>query len=162
MPIRRAITSALQLARPVPADGGQARIRIVKTYKDRRVIAAKATRSFLIGPLGIRRNAVVLPSGYRLTECNVPSQIMREPDGRIRISFMHQAPGQAALMLKATRGAATGDSAKSRALTDASSWEPPPAQGSTERDRLSERAHVGPRYYLFPERSGDARLQSFA
>ncbi|MDQ2919464.1 MAG: hypothetical protein M3R10_06265 [Verrucomicrobiota bacterium] len=128
----------VQLARPVPADGGQARIRIIKTYKDAKSYRGEGDAIVFDRPLGIRRNAVVLPSGYRLTECNVPSQILSEPDGRIRISFMHQAPGQAALVLKATTGA---DATKPRALTDARSWEPPPAKGPTERERLSERAH---------------------
>jgi hypothetical protein len=54
---------------------------------------------------------------------------------------MHQAPAPAALILKAKGGAQTGDAAKPRPLTDARSWEPPPAQGPTERERLTERAH---------------------
>jgi hypothetical protein len=62
-------------------------------------------------------------------------------DGRIRISFMHQAPGAAALIIKAKPGAPTGDAVKPRPPTDARSWEPPPSQGPTERERLSERAH---------------------
>ncbi len=128
----------VQLARPVPADGGQARIRIIKTYKDAKSYRGEGDAIVFDRPLGIRRNAIVLPTGYRLTECNVPSQILSEPDGRIRISFMHQGPGQAALVLKATTGA---DATKPRALTDARSWEPPPAKGPTERERLSERAH---------------------
>jgi hypothetical protein len=67
--------------------------------------------------------------------------VLAEPDGRIRISFMHQAPGQAALILIAIPGAQTGDSAKPSPLTDARSWEPPPSKGPTEKERLSERAH---------------------
>jgi hypothetical protein len=90
----------VDLARPVPADGGQARIRIVKTYKDAKSYRTEGEAIVFERPLGIRRNAVVLPSGYRLIECNVPSQVLSEPDGRTRISFMHQAPGQAALILK--------------------------------------------------------------
>ncbi len=128
----------VQLARPVPADGGQARIRIVKTYKDAKSYRREGEAIIFDRPLGIRRNAVVLPSGYRLTECNVPSQVLGEPDGRTRISFMHQAPGQAALVLKASPGAQV---TKSRPLTEARSWEPPPEKGPTERERLGERAH---------------------
>jgi len=29
---------------------------------------------------------------YQLTDSNMPSQVTSEPDGRILISFMHQAP----------------------------------------------------------------------
>jgi hypothetical protein len=131
----------VHLARPVPPDGGQARLRIVKTYKDAKSYFRQGDGIVFDRPLGIRRNAVVLPAGYQLTDCNVPSQVTSEPDGRIRISFMHQAPGTAALILKAKPGAPTGDAAKPRPLTSARSWEPPPSQGPTERERLSERAH---------------------
>lgn len=131
----------VHLARPVPPDGGQARLRIVKTYQDAKSYFRQGDAIVFDRPLGIRRNTVVLPAGYQLTECNVPSQVLTEPDGRIRISFLHQAPGAAALVVKARPGAPTGDAAKPRPLTTARSWEPPPAQGPTERERLAERAH---------------------
>jgi hypothetical protein len=131
----------VHLARPVPPDGGQARVRIVKTYKDPKSYFRKDDGIVFDRPLGIRRNSVVLPAGYQLTDCNVPSQVTSEPDGRLRISFMHQAPGAAALIVKAKPGAPTGDAAKPRPLTNARSWEPPPSQGPAERARLSERAH---------------------
>jgi hypothetical protein len=131
----------VHLARPVPPDGGQARLHIVKTYKDAKSYTRQGDAIVFDRPLSIRRNAVVLPTGYQLTDCNVPSQITSEPDGRIRISFLHQAPGPAALVVKARPGAPTGDAAKPRPLTGARSWEPPPAQGPTDRERLAERAH---------------------
>jgi len=130
----------VHLARPVPADGGQARLRIVKTYKDAKSYFVQGDGIVFDRPLGIRRNAVVLPAGYQLTECNVPSQVTSEPDGRIRISFMHQAPGPAALVLKAKPGASRAV-AKPRPPSNARSWEPPQQQGPTELERLSERAH---------------------
>jgi len=131
----------VHLARTVPAEGGQARIRIVKTYKDAKSYRREGDGIVFDRPLGIRRNAVVLPLGYQLVECNVPSQFLAEPDGRTRLSFMHQAPGPAGLILKAKLGAQTGDAAKPRALTDARSWEPPSPKGPTERARLTERAY---------------------
>src|SRR5439155_8093881 len=131
----------VHLARPVPADGGQARLRIIKTYKDPKSYYKEGDAIVFNRPLGIRRNAVVLPAGYQLTDCNVPSQVLSEPDGRVRISFMHQAPGEAALIVKAKPGAQTGAAARPHPLTNARSWEPPPSQGPAERARLSERAH---------------------
>src|SRR5262249_54062655 len=65
---------------------------------------------------------------------------LSDPDGRIRLTFMNQTPGPAALVIKARPGAPTGDAARPRPLTAKRSWEPPPAQGPTERARLSERA----------------------
>ena len=143
-PLKYHVTgSALEvhLARPVPAGGGQARLRITKTYKDAKNYRRDGEGLVFDRPIGIRHAAIVLPTGYQLTECNVPSQVLAEPDGRIRISFMHQAPGPAGLVLKAKPGAQTGEAARPRALTAARSWEAPPSQGPTERARLAERAH---------------------
>jgi hypothetical protein len=130
----------IHLARAVPAAGGQARLRIVKTYKDAASYFRDGAQIVFKRGLGIRRNVVVLPAGYQLTECNVPSQVLSLDDGRVEISFMHQAPGEAALVVKAKPGAQTGEVAKPRPLTNARSWEGP-GQGATERARLSERAH---------------------
>ncbi len=47
----------------------------------------------------------------------------------------------ARLVLKARPGAAAGAEAAPAPLTNARSWESPPAQGPTERARLTERAH---------------------
>jgi hypothetical protein len=143
-PLKYDITSSaivVQLARPVPADQGQARLRITKTYKDAKNYRRDGDGLIFDRPMGIRHGAIVLPAGYQLTECNVPSQVLAEADGRIRVSFMHQAPGPAAMILKAKPGEPTGDAAKPRPLTNARSWETPAAQGPTERARLSERAH---------------------
>ena len=149
----------VHLARPVPPDGGQARIHIVKTYKDAKSYFRQGDGIVFDRPLGIRRDAVVLPAGYQVTDCNVPSQVTSEPDGRIRISFMHQAPGAAALIVKARSGAPTGAAAKPRPLTDARSWEPPPPQGPTERARFSERAHQDRDIVYFLQSPGDQCVQ---
>jgi hypothetical protein len=138
---QRADGLQIQLARPVPRDGGQARLRIVKTYKDAKSYRRDGETLVFERAIGIRHAAFVLPAGYRPTACNVPSQVLSEADGRIRVSFVHQAPGPAALVLRAARGAPSGDAAKPRPLTTARSWESPPTQGPTERARLSERAH---------------------
>jgi len=131
----------VHLARPVPADGGQARVRVIKTYKDPLSYYREGDAIVFKRGLGIRRNVVVLPAGYQLTACNVPSQVLSLPDGRVQISFMHQAPGEAALLMRAVPGAQTGDAAKPHRPTEGRSWEPPPSQGPTERARLAERAH---------------------
>jgi hypothetical protein len=47
---------------------------------------------------------VVLPKGYVLVECNYPSQVAQEADGRIRISFFNVTPGEAPLKLRAAPG----------------------------------------------------------
>jgi hypothetical protein len=130
----------VHLARRVP-DDGQARLRITKTYADPKSYRRDGAAIVFDRAIGIRHAAFVLPTGYRLLECNVPSQVLSEPDGRVRVSFMHQAPGAAALVIKAAPGALVGDAAKPRPPTNARSWESPPSQGPTERVRVSERAH---------------------
>src|SRR5262249_26164086 len=52
----------VHLARPVPPDGGQAPIRILKTYKDAKSYYRQGDGIVFDRPLGIRRNAVVLPA----------------------------------------------------------------------------------------------------
>lgn len=88
------------LARPVP-DGGEARIRIIKTYKDPKSYFKDGDAIVFDRPLGIKRNAVVLPPTYELVACNIPSQILEEPDGRVGISFMNMYPGSAPLVVRA-------------------------------------------------------------
>jgi hypothetical protein len=131
------------LLRPVPQKG-QGRIRIDKTVK---TVTGSAGYSLTQGlgvfteALNTRRGIVVLPAGFALVACNMPSQVLTEPDGRVSVAFMNQAPGEATLVVKIRRGAQTGPSAAPTPLTTARSWEPPPAQGPTERTRLAERAH---------------------
>ncbi|MGC2530133.1 MAG: hypothetical protein WA639_20490 [Candidatus Acidiferrum sp.] len=128
----------ISLARPVPPEG-QGRVLIVKTYKDAKSYYREGDAIVFNRPLGIKRNKVVLPDGYELVGCNVPSQILSEPDGRISISFMNASAGEAPLILRAKLGAQTGAAAPPPA-TQTRSWESP-FQGETERARLSERAH---------------------
>ena len=129
----------VQLARPVPPEG-QGRMLILKTYKDAKSYFRDGETIVFNRPLGIKRNSVVLPPGYELVGCNVPSQVLTEQDGRVAISFMNGSAGEAPLILRAKLGARTGPSAAPHPLTQSRSWESP-FQGETERQRLSERAH---------------------
>ena len=52
--------------------------------------------------LSIRRNAIVLPAGYELVACNVPSQVLSE-GGRIVVSFMNAEPDDASLTIRARK-----------------------------------------------------------
>jgi hypothetical protein len=93
----------IHLPRSVPADGGQVRLLIEKTYKDPKSYFREGEAIVFSRSLGIKRNAVVLPPGYELTSCNVPSQVLSEPDGRITISFWNTGPDAAPLKLTAKR-----------------------------------------------------------
>ena len=84
------------LARPVPAEG-EARILIDKTYYDPKSYFEENGLLVFSRPLGIKRNAIVLPLGYEVVSCTVPSQVIEESDGRISLSFWNSMPGDAAL-----------------------------------------------------------------
>jgi hypothetical protein len=128
------------LARPVPA-GGETRLRIDKTYRDTKSYYREDGLIVFARGLGIKRNAVVLPAGYELVACNVPSQILTGSDGRIAVSFLNTYPVEAPLVVKARRlpkapaTPAEAAPAKGRgSLASASS-------GESMASRLSERAH---------------------
>lgn len=127
------------LARPVPTHG-QARILIVKTYKDVKSYYMEGKTIVFDRPLYVPRNKVVLPLGYEVVGSSVPSQILTERDGRIAVSFMHAGAGEAPLVLRAIKDAQTGPAALPKAPTTQRSWESP-FDGQTEQERLSERAH---------------------
>ena len=130
-------TIAVTLARPVPRDG-QGRIRIDKTVRDAVHYVVVDGTGTLTAVLPARRGSLALPAGYELVACNLPSQVLMMPDGRIAVSFMVQTPGPTTLVVKTRGGIKTSPPTP---LTDGRSWEPPPAQGPTERTRLGERAH---------------------
>ena len=128
----------VHLARPVPVDG-QARMLILKTYKDAKSYYREGDAIVFNRSLSIPRNSVVLPAGYELVACNVPSQVLAEPDGRIAISFMNSSGAEAPLIVKGKPGAQLSTLAQ-RPASSAKSWEAP-FEGETEQERLSERAH---------------------
>jgi hypothetical protein len=127
-------------------EGGETRLRIVKTYRDAKSYYREGDLVVFNRGLGIKRNAVVLPAGYEFVACNVPSQILTERDGRIAISFLNTYPVEAPLVVKArplanapAPPAAGGAPATGKVRTPA-----PPAGASpipSAAARLSERAH---------------------
>lgn len=127
------------LARPVP-EHGQGRIVIIKTYADPKSYFNDDKGIVFDRPLGIRRNKVVLPAGYEVAGLTVPAQIRTEADGRIAVSFLHAGSGESPLVIHAVKDAQTGAAARPKAPTSQKSWESP-FQGTTEEERMDERAH---------------------
>lgn len=89
----------IKLARPITT-GVEYRLKIDKTYKDPKSYFTEAGKIVFDRPLGIKRNSVVLPKGYELIKCNYPSQVMLEPDGRIKISFLNVGSAEVPLHLE--------------------------------------------------------------
>ena len=137
----------IRLARPVPTEG-EARLLIDKTYYDPKSYYEDNGLIVFARPLGIKRNAVVLPAGYELVSCNVPSQVIEEADGRISISFWNALPAEAPLVVKARKGmpivAATG-AQQGRSLgqrtEESTRAQPAVAPPPSPLLPLSERAH---------------------
>ncbi len=127
------------LSRAVP-ERGQGRVLIIKTYKDAKSYHRDGDAIVFDRPLGVKRNKVVLPPGYEVTELTVPSQILTEKDGRIAISFLNPGGGEAPLVVRAIKDAQTGAAALPKKPTQERSWESP-FTGETEEERLAERAH---------------------
>jgi hypothetical protein len=133
----------VELARPVPT-GGEGRIRIIKTYKDPKSYFRDGSTIVFDRPLGVTRNAVVLPPGFEIVSCNIPSQVLEEADGRVGISFINTYPGQAPLVLRAVaipnfKAPPPATAAKS-ASRPAPPVDPPPAFQPMDQIRVPERA----------------------
>jgi len=111
------------------ARDGETRILIDKTYYDTasyRMLGAGGDTLAFDRSLGIKRNAVVLPVGFELISVNFPSQILQEPDGRLKVSFLNNTPSEAPLQIRSRRA---------RAIAAASQLP------NELRRRLDERAH---------------------
>lgn len=134
----------VHLARPVPK-GGEARVLIDKTYRDAKSYFRDGDTIVFDRSLGIRRNAVVLPAGYRLISCNVPSQVMATADGRVMITFMNASAAAAPLVIRAKPGLApfTLKLPTSRGTAN-------PGALASQAARLSDRAHQDREIVYFP------------
>ncbi len=134
----------VHLARPVPK-GGEGRVLIDKTYKDPKSYFRDGDTIVFDRSLGIRRNAVVLPPGYRLVSCNVPSQVMPTADGRIMITFLNTSAAAAPLVIRAKQGLAAFNPKIPSAMGAAST-----TTMASQIARLSDRAHQDREIVYFP------------
>lgn len=129
----------VELARPVP-EGGEARIRILKTYKDAKSYYREGDAVVFNRPLGIRRNAVVLPKNYELLAASIPVQVIEEADGRLAASFMNIYPGEAPLIIKARPVAAARVEPRPQGVVAATPGAAAPRDTPMNQIRVSERA----------------------
>jgi hypothetical protein len=143
----------VHLARPVPK-GGEGRVLIDKTYMDAKSYFRDGETIVFDRSLGIKRNAVVLPLGYRLISCNVPSQVMATPDGRVMITFLNTSPAAAPLVIRARPGlAAFTPKLPTTAGTQST------VTMASQASRLSDRAHQDREIVYFPN---DPSTHSFS
>jgi len=95
----------VHLARPVP-EGGEARLRIIKTYEDAESYRIDGDTVVFDRGLGIRANGVVLPPGYELIASATPGIVTTLPDGRVKISFLNDRDDSLAVRVVGRRLAA--------------------------------------------------------
>jgi hypothetical protein len=98
---RQAADDYLQvtLAHPVPK-GGEARVRIFKTYLDAASYSADGRDLVFERSFGIKRNEIVLPVGFELTACSSPGIVTMGADGRVRVSFFNDRDDQLLVKLR--------------------------------------------------------------
>lgn len=135
----------VDLARPVP-EGGEARIRIDKTYKNASNYFKEGKDIVFSRSLGIKRNAIVLPKGYELVACNYPSQVTLTAEGQIMVSFMNRGNRSVPFKIKA-RPVSNPPKAVAAAKATAS----PPAAGSG-RDKSKARVDYMPPVRTYQDR----------
>jgi len=80
------------LAHPVP-ERGEYRLAIIKTYKDDKSYYTDGDQIVFKRPLGIPRDSVELPLGYEIVSCSVATQVLTEPDGRLKLAFVNPGSG---------------------------------------------------------------------
>ncbi len=125
----------VHLARPI-AEGGEARLLIDKTYKDAKSYYKDGDTIVFDRSLGIRRNTIVLPAGYRIVSSNVPSQVIPTADGRVQLSFMNTSAAAAPLVVRAKPGLAPFTAKLPTARGPQTT-----ASLASQASRLTERAH---------------------
>ena len=68
------------------SDATKRQAGIDKTYEDAKSYYTDGDAIVFDRSLGIKRNAVVLPAGYRLASVNVPVQVLQAPEASKPIS----------------------------------------------------------------------------
>ena len=130
---------AVDLARPVPPTG-EARLLIDKTYEDARSYLAGGDTVVFTRPLGIKKNAVVLPAGFELIGVNYPSQVRTEADGRVAVSFMNVGTAEVPYVVRGRRLRLAGGAGAEGGATAPSI---PPVRGAAEATATRDVARAG-------------------
>jgi hypothetical protein len=82
----------IYLAHPVPP-AGEYRLIIIKTYKDEKSYYQEGDLIVFKRSLTIPRNSVVLPAGFEVVSSSMATQLLSEPDGRLKLAFVNPGSG---------------------------------------------------------------------
>jgi hypothetical protein len=83
--------------------GETVRLRISETYTDPSRYRLASDELVWDRAFGRPRNAVVLPSGWYLTNCSIPATVSETDGGRIRLDFWNPRPDEIAVLVTARR-----------------------------------------------------------
>lgn len=86
---------------------GENRLRFQYTATNTRALNGSGAEAVFTVTPGAARNAIVLPAGWELLECNVPAQVIEEADGRLNVSSWNTMPVQVPLRVRLRKRAAT-------------------------------------------------------
>lgn len=160
--VRGADTTAqyimVALPRAVPPEG-EVRLLIDKTYEDARSYVTAGDTLVFTRPLGIKRNAIVLPAGYEVTSVNYPSQVRNERDGRLALSFMNVGTAAVPYVVKARRARGVAGGPPRRESTAPS---PNPVDQSSAPGSASTPAAMATPVATLPTRADILRDSRFA
>ena len=143
----------ITLTRPVPKDG-EARLRILKTYRDAKSYFAEGDRIVFDRSLSIPRNSVVLPSGYELIGVNYPSQVRSVEGERIAVSFMNHGPAPVPYRVVARRVVPPASGRRVEVKEQAETGRPQTAPPASATRQVASGARAG---YSFSERASQDR-----
>ena len=87
---------------PVPS-GGSVRLRITETYTDPGRYLLHGDELVWDRRFGRSRNTVVLPEGWYVSANSVPAVVDATDDGRIRLRYINDRPGDIEVFIKARR-----------------------------------------------------------
>ena len=87
---------------PVPP-GGSVRLRIEETYTDPGRYVIRGDELVWDRAFGRPRNTVVLPEGWYLTANSIPAVVTETGDGRIRLRYINDRPGDIQVFIRAKR-----------------------------------------------------------
>jgi hypothetical protein len=87
-----------------PVKAGQSvRLRISETYTDAARYRVDGDELVWDRSFGRPANAMVLPAGWYLTNCSIPTTVSQMADGRIRLDFINPRPDEIAVLVTAKK-----------------------------------------------------------
>ena len=88
---------------PKISPGQSLRLRISETYTDPKRYRLEGDELVFDRSFGRPRNAVVLPTGFYVTNCSIPATVSETEDGRLRLDFVNPRPDEIAVLITARR-----------------------------------------------------------